>query len=310
MNKDDINSAIYGGIVGDALGAPYENLNYPEMIRNPATGMKDLDRLSQPMGTWTDDTSLTLALLDSLSKGVIYGDIMDKFLLWLYEGAFTPQGESFDVGRTIRKALEHYRDGVNPTDCGGRSVRDNGNGSLMRIMPLLLYINTKNLSPADSLELINNVSALTHAHRYSTASCNIYNFIVQMILDEKDKYTFQEILSRAIKKSREYYDPRLYSCFRRLYNKNFFKIPVITSNNGYVVDTLEIALYCCYHTTNYKDAILKTVNIGGDTDTNCVIAGQLAGLYYGFDSIPPEWITAIQNKELINHIINKFYNNL
>lgn len=304
MNKKDVRAVIYGQVVADALGVPYEFSSSEEMKDNPATTMTGYGTYNKPVGTWSDDTSLTISLMDSLSDGVDYDDIMKKYASWLDNGEYTPEGDTFDVGRTTSVAIENYKQGKSPLECGGSDERDNGNGSLMRIMPIILYSNQKKLSFDESRKLIDEVSSLTHAHRISKASCNIYNFIVKEILENKTD-DFKNIIRNGINKSGKYYSKL--ECFNRIYDETFLNEPVDTiGSTGYVVDSLEVALYCCYNTVSYKESVLMAVNLGGDTDTNAMITGGLTALYYGYEAIPLEWIDTIINRELIDSVINKF----
>lgn len=304
MNKKDVYAAIYGQIVADALGVPYEFSSPEEMKDNPATAMTGYGTYNKPVGTWSDDSSLTVSLMDSLSDGVDYDDIMKKYSSWLYDGEYTPEGDTFDVGRTTSVAIENYENGCNPLECGGSDERDNGNGSLMRIMPVILYSIRRNLSLDETRKLIDDVSSITHAHRISKASCNIYNFIVKEILQNRND-DFKNIIRNGVNKSGKYYSKM--ECFNRIYDETFLDEPTDTiGSTGYVVDSLETALYCCYNTVDYKEAVLMAVNLGGDTDTNAMITGGLAALYYGYESIPPEWTDTIINRELIDSVINKF----
>ncbi|MCD7781249.1 MAG: ADP-ribosylglycohydrolase family protein [Methanosphaera sp.] len=308
MIKDDIYASIFGGVVGDALGVPYEFYSKEELDENPISKMDGYGTYNQPPGTWSDDTSLTISLMDSLASKecVDYHDIMNKFSAWYYDSFYTPLGHTFDVGRTTQAAITRYQDGVDPIDCGGRDGHDNGNGSLMRIIPLCFYLYANDTSMADSIETINNVSALTHGHRISTASCNIFNFIVDEILSSYND-SFTSIIDNAINTSSTYYNNELYSPFDRIFSGNLFDLPLESiGSTGYVVNSLEVAIYCCYHTSCFEDALLMALNLGGDTDTNGKITGDLAGLYYGFDSIPKEWLDNLINKEYIESICDNF----
>jgi len=133
-------SGIMGLCVADALGVPVEFRSREELKENPVTGMRGYGTFNQPMGTWSDDSSLTLCLADSLSRGLDYNDIMQNFANWLFNGEFTPYGESFDVGSGTYRALMRFKRGDDPLSCGGKEECDNGNGSLMRILPLLFYL--------------------------------------------------------------------------------------------------------------------------------------------------------------------------
>lgn len=310
ISKENVYSAIIGGIVADAVGVPYEFSNREEMKKNPATGLTGYGQYNQPPGTWSDDSSMTLATMDSLINGINYNDMITKFCSWVFDGEYTPFEEVFDCGVTTLSALEKFRyDHMNPLECGLSGEHDNGNGSLMRIMPAVLYANEAELIPEEKMEFINNVSSLTHAHPISLASCNIYRFVVEEILQNPDK-DFKELITNGIDKSREFYDNDNFSCFNNIYGDLFNMDDDNLSSKGYVVYSLEIALYSCYHTSSYKEAVLKTVNYGRDTDTNGIITGGLAALYYGYDSIPEIWIEQIVKLDYIKELCKEFYNSL
>jgi len=128
--------AIMGSCVADALGVPVEFTSRHSLANNPVVNMRSCGTFNLPAGTWSDDTSMTLCLLDSLSKGLDYQDIMTKFYEWFDASAYTPYGETFDVGFSTTKAMKRFAYGIAPLECGGTSEQDNGNGSLMRILPV------------------------------------------------------------------------------------------------------------------------------------------------------------------------------
>jgi len=139
---NNILNGIMGLCVADALGVPVEFVDRETLLKNPVVDMRSYGTYNQPVGTWSDDTSMTLCLADSLSRGLDYDSIMKNFMRWINEGEFTPHGEVFDVGNATRRALGRFEKGAAPLNCGGTSDNDNGNGSLMRILPkkLILFI--------------------------------------------------------------------------------------------------------------------------------------------------------------------------
>lgn len=306
MNRETVYAGIIGGVVADALGVPYEFTSRYDLRKNPAEGMTGYGTYHQPAGTWSDDSSMTLALMDSLINGIDYEDIMEKFCDWFLKAKYTPLDDVFDIGNTTHFALENYYNmHKSPLECGLSGERDNGNGSLMRVMPILLYINSHDVDLDKQIKLVDNISALTHAHKVSKASCNIYNFIVQEVLNNHEE-DFKTLIEIGIDKSRPYYENSEYKCFETIYNDLFSVNDDYMSGRGYVVDSLEVALYSCYHTDDYESAVLKAVNYGGDTDTNAMIAGGLSGLYYGFGSIPQDWLNTIIKLDYIIELCDKF----
>lgn len=305
---------IWGLVVADALGVPVEFTSRRERELDPVKGMRQYGTHNQPGGTWSDDSSMTLATLDSIksARGIDDKDIMDKFLAWYREGKYTPFGEVFDIGMATARALSRYGMGEEPTKSGGNGEKDNGNGSLMRILPVCLYLferqKTICTSEDESIYVIHNVSALTHGHLRSQMACGMYYFLVKAIL-EKDG-TLTERLQEGLNKAFEYYRKDFgnhaeLKWYSRLFDLNTFqKAPSEQiKSSGYVVDTMEAAVWCLVTTDSYDAAVLKAVNLGDDTDTVAAVTGGLAGLYYGYESIPDAWLEAIQCKEWIQELI-------
>lgn len=280
---------IMGLVVGDALGVPFE---FKKRDTFKATDMIGYGTYNQPPGTWSDDSSLTLATLESIGRlGYIDPvDIMNNFFAWLDAGQFTPYGKVFDVGNGTRKAIQRYANGIEPLKCGGKSRIDNGNGALMRILPLAFC-------PC-SLNDINLVSGLTHNHDISKRGCRLYIGMVEEILKDVPLYLVLSDTEVFVKE---------YSRIPKLWKLTRDEI----SSSGYVVDTLEAALWCLWHTNTYKDCVLTAVNLGEDTDTVAAVAGGLAGILYGCGGergIPEEWISQIPRKGWIKELCYDFEN--
>jgi thiamine-phosphate pyrophosphorylase len=164
--------AIIGLIIGDALGVPVEFKSREYLDAHPVTEMIGYGTYNKPSGTWSDDTSLTLALADSIAASdgnLDYQDIMNRFSRWLYDGDYTSDEEVFDVGNTTRNAINRFSQGVAPIDCGGSGEHENGNGSLMRILPLAFYLDSHDIKvlSTDGVSIISDISSLTHAHPIS-----------------------------------------------------------------------------------------------------------------------------------------------
>jgi ADP-ribosylglycohydrolase len=341
--KDKLLGGILGLAVADAVGVPVEFQSRESLRRNPVTDMRGHGTYNQPIGTWSDDTSLTLCLLDSLAKNGFnirwdidsnfpqpdYADIMQRFISWVDKGEYTAHGNVFDVGISTQKSLQRFKKGTDPLQCGGTSERDNGNGSLMRILPISFYIyalimrRCNYISGAKSDRLascfIHNVSSLTHAHKRSQIACGIYCLIAHFIL--LDSSNAERSLKQAIKdglkeaKHLWYEEDNEYAKelkhYKRLFKKDFVKLQDDEiDSTGYVVDTLEAAIWCLLNTGNYKDCVLKAVNLGEDTDTVAAVAGGLAGMFYGIDAIPNEWLAQLARRDYIERLCEKFCRSL
>ncbi len=285
-NTEHLKSAMLGLIVADALGVPFE---FKKRDTFRATDMAEFGTHNQPVGTWSDDSSMVLATLDSFiqTEKIDYDDIMERFVRWFDEGEYTPYGKCFDIGHTTLTAIGRYKCGITSVRCGGRGLNDNGNGSLMRILPIAFVEHT--------VDDILNLSSLTHAHEISLMSCRLYVQLAENLMNGMSK-------EDAVKNLR--------CCVDECEN-----IPKISAfprerirSTGYVIDTFEAAVWSFMTTDNYKDCVLEAVNLGGDTDTVAAIAGGLAGIYYGIggeNGIPEEWINKLAKIELINDLYEK-----
>lgn len=282
-----IYDAIMGLVVGDAVGVPVE---FKARDTFTVADMIGHGTYNQPAGTWSDDSSLTLATLESIGRlgWVDPRDIMINFERWLYDGEFTPHGEVFDCGRTTHAAIRRFTNGVPLVQCGGRDLMDNGNGALMRILPLLFC--------TPDLEDVSSVAGLTHNHSISRNACAIYLLTAFHLFNGCSPEFAVSLI-----------EPVGFAEFSRLPRIKDLKRDEIFSD-GYVVHTLEAALWCLLNTDSYRDCILKAVNLGEDTDTVAAVAGGLAGILYGVGGdrgIPEEWIEQIARKEWIKDLCDQ-----
>jgi len=306
-------NGIMGVVVGDALGCPVQFESRKEVARHPVTGMRGYGTFNLPEGSWTDDSSLTIALLESIRRTgkIDLDDIMENFMKWLYNGEFTPYGESYDIGRGTMQAINRYRKNGKAKKCGGDEEWNNGNGSLMRIMPACIYCTVMETSgmysDRDAIDAIHSVGGLTHAHIRSNIACGLYFFMAKQILFREG--SLQERMQEGLTQGFEFYESYLADkenlhYYDRLKDLDTFKsLPADKiKSTGYVVDALEAAVWSLITTDSFDQALLRAVNLGDDTDTVGAIAGGLAGLYYGYDSIPEEWLSAIKRREWIEEM--------
>lgn len=306
-------SSIMGLVVGDAYGVPYEFQHRgtfevsDEMVGGGTHG--------QPVGTWSDDTSMVLASMNGYIKSVnnktdLYKEMMDNFTRWYKNGDFTPYGEVFDMGCATRNAIYRYaNEGVEPVKCGGIKDSDNGNGSLMRILPFAFTT----LSDKE----IEEISSLTHAHFKSKVCCKMYVKIARRLI--KGMPIDEAVFKTAVDYQKELKEIENFTDF---FDLNKLDIKQI-SGSGYVVDTLKAALWCLIKTDNYRDCIKLAVSLGEDTDTVAAVVGGLAGIIYGCDGfnyisddcgindnrgIPFEWFMTIADKRDIRDLCYSFSN--
>ncbi len=332
MKSTVIKAMIIGHAIGDALGVPAEFKTREELAQKTVFEMTGYGTHKQPPGTWSDDTSMTICLLESMArrKCIDYKDIMDNFLCWMKYAEFTATDITFDVGIASQAAIHRYEQGTPPLSCGGIREYDNGNGSLMRIAPLALFLakqqitdtdgqglpdvdtDTGRTAPASTEEILqeaHRLSSLTHRHPRSQMACGIYTLIAIELLKGQ---TLPIAIESGIAMAHDFYVRK--SAFKdeihtynRLWNFTSFKrLPKeAVKSSGYVVDTLEAALWCLLNTSDYRNAVLTAVNLGEDTDTVGAIVGGLAGAAYGWDGIPKEWKDALIKLDFLEAICQK-----
>ncbi len=296
-----IRSVILGHAVADALGVPAEFASRAELDAAPVTDMEGYGTYNMPAGSWSDDTTMTLCALDSMAKGGFdTKGIMDNFCRWFYNSDFTPTGVCFDIGGTCMSAIEKYnRYHLSPHMCGGEDERSCGNGSLMRILPFALFAEYGEYS-GNWIELIHIGSSLTHRHERCKVGCGIYSIIVRKLLCRPDKSSVYTGLKRG---AEVYANSPEIGKYRRIFDPSFADTPIEDiKSSGYVVDTLEAALYCLLTTDSYRDCVLKAVNLGEDTDTVAAVAGGLAGALYGVDTIPAQWLDKLIKLDCIEDL--------
>ena len=274
----------------------------------------------QPKGTWSDDTSMVLATM----KGIVnddylsldYKKIMNNFLLWKDKAQFTPFNKVFDIGNATSYALSIYQQHLYDNDadnviCGTGEINSNGNGSLMRIIPIVLYLDCANINYKDErfFEIIKTVSSMTHSHIYSIFGCYIYSVYMIELLKSKDKFeayqTLQEYLQLMTKDNDNFSEVK--KIYNRVINGELLKLKEKEiRSSGYVVDSLEAALWSVLTSNSFEESVLKAVNLGEDTDTIGALAGGLAGIIYGEYKIPEKWINSLQGKDYLEQSIEEF----
>lgn len=300
---------IFGLVVGDALGVPVEFQDRAVRKRDPVLEMRGGGAHGQLPGTWSDDSSLALCLLDALTKPFDINQIANTFVSWYYNSYWTARGSVFDVGGTTKYALQNIARGTPPEKAGSYDFDSNGNGSLMRILPLAFFIREKPLS--ERYELVKQVSSITHGNIVSVISCFYYIEFALQLLEGKGKI---EIFYALQKQIPEYLQnigtsENVIKLFDLLFKENIYLLSEDRiSSSGYVLYTLEASIWCLLTTDTYKDSVLKAVNLGEDTDTTAAVTGGLAGICYGFESIPAEWINQLARAKDINDLIEKASN--
>jgi ADP-ribosylglycohydrolase len=308
MNKDQIHGALWGAVVGDALGVPVEFQSRQSLRTNPVTGMRGFGTHGQPAGTWSDDSSLLLCTVDSLvsCRGFNPADLGQRFVRWESFGYWTPHGDVFDVGMATFQAISHLAHGMSPEEAGGTDEYSNGNGSLMRILPMAIWFRE---SPDEELAVYaRRASSLTHRHARSQMACALYCLMIKKLLDGASAEEAFEDARKSfgrIYASVPFAQERSHFQFLetgRLSNATEMEI----NSSGYVMHTLTAGIWCLLTSKSFEETVLKAVNLGGDTDTTGCVAGGLAGACYGAESIPEIWKATVAREQALAALFTQF----
>lgn len=304
-----IKSVIYGLAIGDSLGVPVE---FRERGSFQIFDMEGYGTYNQPPGTWSDDTSLSLALMEHLGEDSDLNSLLDKFVAYR-NGYLTPYGVCFDIGIATNQAIERYLSGIVPEECGGKGEFDNGNGALMRLSPLAILLRHQ-FDFAHNCRIIEMYTKITHGHPRSIVASILY---VQMLIGLLRNNSLTRVLTQGKSYFEEYFQSNVQywseyeANFKEIFEKDFFKKDRSEiASTGYVVDTLKACIWCLGTTEDFERAVLEAVNLGGDTDTIGAITGSMAGALYGLKTIPQGWVEKIANKKLIDEKCRQLLNAL
>jgi ADP-ribosyl-[dinitrogen reductase] hydrolase len=297
---------LWGSLAGDALGVPVEFRSRSSIRTDPVTGMRGFGTHHQPPGTWSDDSSLLLCTVESLLPGSFNPtDLADRFVRWKDGKLWTPHGSVFDIGIATSTAISRLAGGMDPLRAGGSSESSNGNGSLMRILPLCLRCASE--PTASMAQTLAEASCLTHAHPRSQLACIFLGLFTRALLGGGSP-------ADALAETRQLFPPLADSLapaeqphFQRLLEPDFAALPESDiQSSGYVIHTLEASLWCLLHTASFPDATLRAVNLGDDTDTTGCVTGGIAGIHYGLDAIPASWIDSLARRNDVAALFDAF----
>ena len=280
---------LWGALCGDALGVPVEFRGRTSVQADPVTGMRGYGTHGQPAGTWSDDSSLLLCTAESLvAEEFSVEDLGERFVRWQREGYWTPHGTVFDIGIATSEALRRVAGGTPAVEAGGTGEYDNGNGSLMRVLPVCLRFagaGTERL-----VQSVGDASRVTHGHRRSVMACVFYAFLVRALLDGAGR---EEAVDAARRDFGIEYGELCGGegeAFGRLLGGGFAGlVEGEIRSSGYVIDTLEAAVWCLLKGEGFAETVLRAVNLGEDADTTGCVTGGLAGVFYGLGAVPGEW---------------------
>jgi ADP-ribosylglycohydrolase len=241
MLTNKVKDGIIGFVIGDAMGVPNEFKSRQHLKENLVTEMKGFGSHPVPAGSWSDDSSMLLATIDSIiNKNEIDNkNIADNFVSWVKDAKYTPFNYVFDIGSTCLKAITTYKEtGNNPAKCGLGKINDNSNGSLMRILPIAYYAYYKQLTDVEILKLVKDVSSITHKHEISILGCYIYVRYVICLLGGKSKEKSYNIIKKLDYSN--FKEPSVMS-YERILKHDISKLKLSEINSSeYIVDSQDL----------------------------------------------------------------------
>lgn len=302
LNPTRLRGGLFGLLIGDALGVPYEfhqAASIPASSKIEMTPPPSFERAHDgvPPGTWSDDGAQALALLDALLRDseLNLDTFASNLLSWFHRGAFTPDGKVFDVGLQTQRAFQALHSGVHPAAAGPSDEHDNGNGSLMRCLPVVMVASSRE----HAIRLARKQSLVTHGHARAQLCCALYCLTAVGILEG---LSAADAVRTAEDELLERYTGQPEETELKIALDGRFDAP---QGSGYVVDSLWSAIHCVLSTHSYEACVKRAVSLGNDTDTTAAIAGGLAGILYGEDALPERWLEALREKAIVEHWLAK-----
>lgn len=301
-----LRSALLGLAVGDALGVPVEFQPRRALQQQPVVGMRAQGTHRQPAGTWSDDASLTFCLAEAIAAGFSLKKVADNSRRWYEEAYWTPHCRVFDIGNLTRDALQRMKAIPGLLRAGGTDEYSNGNGSLMRILPLAFY--QEDIPLPERFQLIADVSAITHGHVRSAIACFLYLEMARHLRAGLAPYrAYAQLCMEATTQLQALNIPENeVAPFTRILSGDLATVPEEEiHSSGYVLHTLEAALWCLLRYNTFADTVLAAVNLGEDTDTTGAVVGGLAGICYGAATIPQQWLEVLVRRSDIENLATR-----
>ena len=303
-----IKDGFIGFVVGDAMGVPAKFMGREKLLEKPVTSMVGHGTYDVPEGVWSSNTSMTLATIDSIVRchKIDYNDMANRFCQWAGKAEYTAIGAVFDIDKTTKKALVRYlKTQDDAVKCGESDMDANGSGSLMRMLPIALYCHFNKLQDYEVFNVVKNASSITHANEISVLGCYIYVNYLLFILNGKDKFASYNMI-KCLDYSL-YFDEDIIAYYNRLLKTNISNLRIDDlKSTEYVVYTLEAVMWVILKTKSYSEAIVGSINLGGNTDTIGALTGSIAGILYGFEEVPSKWIYKLKKLDYLEEMVQKF----
>lgn len=319
ISSELIRASLHFVSAADMLGTQYEFMDREEVAELEIAPKGFFGPHQQPLGAFSDDTSLTMCLAESLCGGFDLRDMAERFCKWLYSSYWTSHGVVFDAGNQTRIAIAHLsfllKEGKNIEQCILAMKADAyscGNGSLMRVLPLLFYIKDKPVE--ERFRLTKLVSSLTHPHTRCVIACFYYLEFCRQLLTTLDKRAAYERANRLVSDFLRDSDvnPDEIGMFERVLSGS---IPDLRVNQifstGYVIDTLEASIWSFMTTDSYKNACVTAIRLGFDTDTTAMVAAGLSAMHEkSVGAVPASWLACLAKRVDIEDLAQRLFKSL
>lgn len=309
MNLKYVDGLI-GFVVGDTLGIPLEGKTREELLSNPVTKMVEKGTFNLPLGTWSVNTSLLIATIDSINnkQTVDVDSIAMNFVAFKSHGHYTPYNEIYNLSKVASRAIEKFdEERIDAASCGSIKIEEIDHSSLIRMLPIAYFSLVNKLKDYEVLDLVREVSSITNAQEECILGCYIFTRYTMFLLNGKDKLSAYS-MTKCVDYSM--FNKSAQEKFSRIINEDISKCKLSNINASYcVVDVLESTLWVFLKSENYKESVIGAMNLGISTSEVAALTGALSGIIYGIDAIPQEWKNAIVKKEYLMDIFEEFAEN-
>jgi ADP-ribosylglycohydrolase len=295
--KDRCRGALIGLAVGDSLGGAVEFK--PPGSFPPVTGYRGGGPHGLNAGEFTDDTSMALALADSIAQGWDLNDQAERYVEWWKNGKYSVNGRCFDIGITTSRALSNFLKHQDAARSGDLSESASGNGSIMRLAPVPIHFHHHFPDDISTLSRMAEESSLTtHASEQCLSACRYMAVVLAGLIHGEDRTTVLSPTWEPLAKLKSI--KPLHPLIEKVASGSFkTKKPPVIRGSGWVVESLEAALWAFHDADNFEEAVLRAVNLGDDADSTAAVTGQFAGAYWGESGIPESLKTGLARHDMI-----------
>ena len=303
--RNKMYDGIYGFAIGDCLGVPIKNTNRSKLRLSPVDDMFGYGYYGVPSGTWSENTSLLLAIIDSIveNNDINYDDIIFKMYNFFEYNNFKNSIDIFKLSDANRNAIINYRSGLSFLECGNSVSTDSS--CLSRIVPIIYYLNSKDYTFEEEVGIINDVCSISHMNERCKLGCMIFSDYTKQILNGVDKFEALNFIRN--REYNRYYSDYCINLYNIILNDDFSNLEMykIKSDDD-IVNTLESSFWSFLNGKDYEDCLVKAINLENNTNTIGAITGLWCGISFGNQCIPKKWYNKLKGKDILNNMCVNF----